>query len=277
MAAHLLERGIEVVDLVQRADLGLVGEEHVDLVGDEITELLPVPVHTERVGQGERDLAVRAACGGRRLPDGVLRRRLVPEVSLEVGHRGAGDEGGVDVVGTDERRRPEVRALRALRVRCHHHEATARRRSGSGGCDVEVHAERSEIVRVDLAELVVTDAPDERDRGAEGRQAGDRVGARPPGDLLRGRKVGVDRFRPLEVHHRGRAAREIVGGDELLVDGADHVDERVADAEDGEVRVAHRPAAGAVCTNATGAPVSLPFPCGSSGGRRRRPIVWVRP
>ena len=49
MAAHLLERGIEVVDLVQRADLGFVGEEHVDLVGDEITELFPVPFHTERV------------------------------------------------------------------------------------------------------------------------------------------------------------------------------------------------------------------------------------
>lgn len=130
--SHALERGVEVVDLVERADLGLVGEQHVDLVLDEGAELRAVPLDTERVGQRERDRAARVTrrCGC--LPDGVLGRRLVPEVALEVRHLSTGDDTGVDVLRTDERRRAEVRALGALRVRCHHHEAAARRRSAGG-------------------------------------------------------------------------------------------------------------------------------------------------
>src|SRR5215211_6599633 len=132
-------------------------------------------------------------------------------------------------------------------------------------------------MRVDLAELVVAYASDERDARAERCEPGDRVGARSAGDLLGGREVGVDGFGPVEIDHRGRPVREVVRRDEVVVDGTDDVDERVPDAENCEFRVAHRLPAGPKGTNATGASAPLPFPCGSSGGRSRRPIVLVRP
>ena len=79
------ERVVEVVDLVERRDLGLVGEEDVDVGLDEVEELVAVALDAERVGQRERDPAGRrrARCAAA-MRNASLRRGLVPEVALEV-------------------------------------------------------------------------------------------------------------------------------------------------------------------------------------------------
>jgi len=51
--ADVLERRVEVFDLVERADLGLVGEQHVDLVLDELQELVAVAVDAGPVRERE--------------------------------------------------------------------------------------------------------------------------------------------------------------------------------------------------------------------------------
>src|SRR5439155_284402 len=53
--ASVLERSVEVVDLVQRADLGLIGEQDVDVALDELEERVPMTVHAKGIGQRERD------------------------------------------------------------------------------------------------------------------------------------------------------------------------------------------------------------------------------
>ena len=47
MVVDPLQRVVEVVDLVERRDLGFVGEQDVDLVLDELEELVAVPVDAE--------------------------------------------------------------------------------------------------------------------------------------------------------------------------------------------------------------------------------------
>ena len=51
------QRLVERIDLVQRLDLGLVGEKDVDLVADQRPELLAIAVDAERVRQRDRNLA----------------------------------------------------------------------------------------------------------------------------------------------------------------------------------------------------------------------------
>jgi hypothetical protein len=60
VAADPRQRGVEIVDLVERADLGLVGEQDVDVVLEQLQERGAMPIDAERIGQRERDLASRA-------------------------------------------------------------------------------------------------------------------------------------------------------------------------------------------------------------------------
>ena len=63
MAAHRLERRIEIRGLVERGDLVLVGEEDVDMVRHQLAELAAVTAHAERIG--ERAAPLRASSRGR--------------------------------------------------------------------------------------------------------------------------------------------------------------------------------------------------------------------
>src|SRR5438874_13124263 len=67
MAAHRLRRCGEVVSLVQRADLRLVGEQDIDLALDQFAERGAMPPDTERVGEAQRDPAYGAWSGSRGL------------------------------------------------------------------------------------------------------------------------------------------------------------------------------------------------------------------
>ena len=57
---------VEIVGLVQRADLGLVGEQDIDLARHQLAERGAVAVDAERVGQAQRDLPSGAVRDPRR-------------------------------------------------------------------------------------------------------------------------------------------------------------------------------------------------------------------
>src|SRR5207248_1429077 len=56
MAAHRRCRRIEILGLIQRADLVLVGEQDIDLARHQLAEGGAVAVDAERIGQAQRDL-----------------------------------------------------------------------------------------------------------------------------------------------------------------------------------------------------------------------------
>ncbi len=55
MAAYRSGGLREIVRLVQRADLGLVGEQDIDLAHDQLAERGAVAIDAKRVGQAQRD------------------------------------------------------------------------------------------------------------------------------------------------------------------------------------------------------------------------------
>ena len=125
VVVHALQRVVELSDLVQRRDLDLVREQHVDVVLDELEELVAVPVDAEAVGQRERHPVARVVRGPHRAAEGILGVGLVPEVALEVEHLRARHERVVEIVGPELRRRTEVGVERALGVGGDDDEATA--------------------------------------------------------------------------------------------------------------------------------------------------------
>ena len=62
VAADLLQRLVEVGDLVEADDLGLVGEQDVDTAIDQLAELGAPAVDAETVGEGQRQLLARPGC-----------------------------------------------------------------------------------------------------------------------------------------------------------------------------------------------------------------------
>ena len=91
---------VEVVGLIQRQDLALVGEQDVHVLLRQLEELVAEPRDAERVGQRERHLdagLVRLDC---RVAHRLLGARLIPEIALEIHHLRRGDVVHVDVLGT---------------------------------------------------------------------------------------------------------------------------------------------------------------------------------
>src|SRR5690606_19499791 len=96
--AHLLQRVVENVGLVERENFRLVREEEIDLVPGETAELVAKAVDAETVGKRERDETARLVRDLRRLQEGVLRAWLVPEIAFHVSHGGCLDRIRVDIV-----------------------------------------------------------------------------------------------------------------------------------------------------------------------------------
>ncbi len=111
-----LDRGVEIVEFVQRHDLGLVGEEHVDRVLQQCDELTAEAIDAERVRQRERHATAGVGGQGYRPPERMLGRRWIPQVALEVDHRRPRDQRRIDIVGAELGRCSEECVHRPLGV-----------------------------------------------------------------------------------------------------------------------------------------------------------------
>ena len=89
---------LEVAGAGHRRQLGLVGEQDVDLAGvDQRPETIAVAVDAEGVAEREGDLAAGGARGGDRGFHRRARLGRVPQIALEIEDCGVGDGGRVDV------------------------------------------------------------------------------------------------------------------------------------------------------------------------------------
>src|SRR5260221_4533106 len=90
--AHQPHRLVEILGLVERADLRLVGEEDVDMVADEVAELGAMAADAKRVAEAEADPPPGGMGELRRLAEGLLGARRVEAIALEVGNLGGCDD-----------------------------------------------------------------------------------------------------------------------------------------------------------------------------------------
>jgi len=160
MAAHRPRRCHEVVSLVQRADLRLVGEQDIDLALDQFAEDGPMPPDTERVGEAQRDTAPGCMCNCRGPAEGGLRLRRVEQIAFEIGDLGRRDQRLLDLVRPELDAGAEIGAHRALPVGGHHDQAARGRRPRGRGRRLELDADRPQVVAKDRAELVVAHLAD---------------------------------------------------------------------------------------------------------------------
>src|SRR5216683_3832440 len=94
VTADLTRRRREIVGLVEGADLGLIGKEDVDMLGDEIAELGAVAADAERVAEAEADPPPGLMRERRRLAEGLLGARRIEKIAFEVGHLRRRDDLG---------------------------------------------------------------------------------------------------------------------------------------------------------------------------------------
>jgi puromycin-sensitive aminopeptidase len=228
---------VEIIHLVERADLGLVGEEDVDVPLDELEELHPMAVDAESVGQRKRHRGGRIGRGRHHGAEGVLRVGFVPEIPLDVNDPGGRDDRQIDIVRVQLARHTERRVHRALRIGRDADQTASRARlsGGTGGrCVVERDTSGADVMPEDLAEFVVGDLADERHRQAERREPGRGVGCGPAGDLDRRRHVRIDRAGPISIGEGHGTLVHPVPDDEIVVGLGEDIDDRIADADDVE-------------------------------------------
>ena len=179
VAAHGRGCGREVGGLVERTNLGFVGEEDVDMAVDEIAKGISMALDAKRVGEAERHLApggMGDRCG---LAERLLGLRRVEEITLEVGDLRRCDHLGVDIRGSEIGAGPEIGVHRALSVRGNEDQAACRARAARRRRRMELHTDCRDVVAVDLAEEVVAHLADIGADAAERGKAGHRVARRP--------------------------------------------------------------------------------------------------
>ena len=189
-------------------------------------------VDHEIVGQGEGDLAPRAACG----VDGGAHRgaRLfgIPKIAFEIEDARRADEVEVERGFGQELRGTEEGVHRPLRIGRHQDQAARGRDVASGGGRVETDAERAHVMREHVAQLVVIDLTDEAAAFAERGKTRQRVGGRAAADFLRLPHVGIEAFRHIGVDQLHAALGQRMFGEEGVVATGQNVDNGVADRND---------------------------------------------
>src|SRR2546430_11395812 len=112
-----MERGVEIGRLVQAVQLALVGEDEVyGARADQIQEFRPITINAERIRKRESNIALGLVCDLRRLEEGFLGARRIPEIALEVDNLSGSNGVFVDVVGVQILGGAEIGVHRALAV-----------------------------------------------------------------------------------------------------------------------------------------------------------------
>src|SRR5438876_1227962 len=116
MRPHAARRLVEIVGLVERADLRLVGEEDIDVMRHQLAELGAVPPDAERVAEAEADAPPGAVGELCRLAEGRLGARRIEEIAFEIGDLRRRDQLRVDILGAEIDAGAEEGLHRAMRI-----------------------------------------------------------------------------------------------------------------------------------------------------------------
>ena len=239
VAAHGRGGFGKVGGLVERADLGFVGEEDVDMSVDEVAKRLAMAPDAERVGEAERHLAPGGMGDRRGLAKRLLRLRRVEQIAFEIGDLAGDDHVGVDVGGPEFGAGAEIGVHRALPVGGDEDQAARRARAARRRRRIEAYADRGDVVAVDLPQEVVAHLADIGAGAAERGEAGHRVADRAARDLDRRPHHLVERLGARRVDQGHRPLDERLTREKRLFGMGDHVDNRIADADDVETGLGH--------------------------------------
>src|SRR5271156_5613328 len=95
------ERHVEILGLVERADLGFVREQNIHLSSDELAELVAVTADAKRIGEAQRDQPPGFVRNRSRLAKRCLRAGRIEQIAFEVGYLRGADGCRIDVLGTE--------------------------------------------------------------------------------------------------------------------------------------------------------------------------------
>ena len=230
-AANRFGSRLEAVGLVERADLTLVGEEHIHVAIHQLLKAVAMAVDTEGIGEGKGHLA---AAGARHLgggDEGALGGIAVPEIALEVEQMGLAHQIKIEVFGLEIHRGAQVGAHRALGIGGHQDQAAGRGGTVVRGGRVELGADGADVVAEDAPELVVAHAADEGGASSELGDAGERVGSGAAGGLEARAHARVEPLGLRLIHQGHRALAEAMVGEEGVIRLHQHVHDGVADAD----------------------------------------------
>ena len=127
-----------------------------------------------------------------RLAEGLLGRRRVPEIAFEIDDAGGAHRVRFHVVGGEVLAGAEIGVHGALAVRRHQDEAARGGGAVLGGRDVVMDVDGLQVVREELAGLVVLHLADEARLHPEGGSARRRVGAGAAGHDGGGAHVPIE-------------------------------------------------------------------------------------
>src|SRR5215472_14856841 len=229
----------KIIRLVQRADFGFVGEQNVDMPIDEVAECRPVPSNAKRIGKAQRHLPPRGMGNGGRFAEGFLCQRRVEKVTFEVGYPGGGDQVDVNIGRPELGTGTKIGVHRALPVGCYENETTCGARTDGCGRCFETHPDSSDVVPKYLAEKVVVHLPDICSGAAERGDPRHRVAGRPARRLDRRPHHLVERICPVRVYEGHRPLYQPLPDEKPVFGMGDHIDNRIADADDIDTGLRH--------------------------------------
>ena len=168
---------------------------------------------------------------GGSLQVGLLRRRRIPEIALQVGDLRRGHFLLLHQLGRKIDAGAEEGVHRALRIGCHEDQRARRRRAFEGGGRIEIDP--------GTAELIIAHQADEGRRPAKLGDADQSVGRRAAGDLARRAHHGIEAFSPVAVDQRHDPLLQALAFKEGVVCAGEDIDDGIADAENVVARVGH--------------------------------------
>ena len=212
--------------------LALVGKHDIDrAVLDQIEEFRAIAIDAECIRERERHLPARAVRDLGRLAERLLGMRRIPKIALEIDDGRRGNLFGLDIFRMQILRRAEISVHRALPVRRHDYKAASGRGPVVGRLGIVCDTRGPYVVLKHPAERIILDLAHERRACAETRRAHDGIRRRAPGNLHRLTHGAVDLLRARLVDQRHAAFVHTVAEEKVVLGAGDHIDNRVADAE----------------------------------------------
>jgi hypothetical protein len=212
--------------------LSLVGEDQIDRAAPhQLEKFAAIAIHTKRIRQRQRDLAAGLMGNRRRLHKGFLGAFGVPQITFQINERGSGDLICIDIGRHQLLRRAEIGVHRTLAIGRHQNIRAAGRRTVAGGLCLEGDASGTNVVRIQMAYLVIPHLADIGGAGAETRDANNGVGCRSARYLGRRSHVAIDRGRAVLIDQRHAALGHAMTAQKPLIGLHQHIEDGIADPE----------------------------------------------
>ena len=209
-------------------------------MGQEVADIVAVPVGEERIGHGEGN---GGACRARHI--GGFHHRLtrvfaVPEIAFEEQVIGPLNHVVINVVFVQLGRGTEIGVHGALGIRGHQNDRDTGIVAVAGRCDRGDDAECFHVLAVEPARLVIADATDKSGAAAKRRDPGHGIGDRTAGRHGGRRDALIELTRAGLVDQSHRALVHAMFSQEAVLDFGNNINDGITDADHFRLGAGHR-------------------------------------